>query len=111
MADSAKSGSRGVPDGLPVSGRVEMWRGFCRSDISVSAPFVWRVPCGSTVAPLPRRTPITVLRSIRKGKHLPSPEGDPPPTARRDMVVLPLGERGSLHEAASPFILTGAVNA
>src|SRR5712675_253595 len=30
-----------------------MWRGFCRSDISVSAPFVWRCLSGSTVAPFP----------------------------------------------------------
>src|SRR5262245_3730419 len=34
-------------------GRVEMWRGFFRSDISVSAPFVWRCLSGSTVAPFP----------------------------------------------------------
>src|SRR6266436_6153131 len=34
-------------------GRVEMWRGFCRSDISVSAPFVWRCLSSSTVAPFP----------------------------------------------------------
>ena len=34
-------------------GRVEMWRGFCRPDISVSAPFVWRCLSGSTVAPFP----------------------------------------------------------
>src|SRR5262252_4341441 len=34
-------------------GRVEMWRGICRSDISVSAPFVWRCLSGSTVAPFP----------------------------------------------------------
>ncbi len=31
----------------------EMWCGFCRSDISVSAPFVWRCLSGSTVAPFP----------------------------------------------------------
>src|SRR5258708_786003 len=30
-----------------------MWRGFCRSDISVSAPFVWRCLSGSTVTPFP----------------------------------------------------------
>src|SRR5258706_5992507 len=36
-----------------LDGRVEMWRGFCRSDISVSAPFVWRCLSGSTVAPFP----------------------------------------------------------
>ena len=34
-------------------GRVEMWRGCGRSDISVSAPFVWRCLSGSTVAPFP----------------------------------------------------------
>jgi hypothetical protein len=34
-------------------GRVEMWRGFCRSDISVSVPFVWRCLSGPTVAPFP----------------------------------------------------------
>jgi hypothetical protein len=27
---------------IDVEGRVEMWRGFVRSDISVSAPFFWR---------------------------------------------------------------------
>src|SRR5882672_9031647 len=46
-----------VEDGYQVlaydRGRVEMWRGFCRSDISVSAPFVWRCLSGSTVAPFP----------------------------------------------------------
>jgi hypothetical protein len=30
-----------------------MWRGFCRSDISVSAPFVWRCLSGSTITPFP----------------------------------------------------------
>jgi hypothetical protein len=30
-----------------------MWRGVCRSDISVSAPFVWRCLSGSTMAPFP----------------------------------------------------------
>src|SRR5215467_16166638 len=36
-----------------LHGRVEMWRGICRSDISVSAPFVWRCLSGPTVAPFP----------------------------------------------------------
>src|SRR5215831_1503194 len=35
------------------NGRVEMWRGICRSDISVSAPFVWRCLSGSTLTPFP----------------------------------------------------------
>ena len=34
-------------------GRVEMWRGGCRSNISVSAPFVWRCLSGSTMTPFP----------------------------------------------------------
>jgi|SRR5258706_10425517 hypothetical protein len=29
------------------------WRGGCRSDISVPAPFVWRCLSGSTVTPFP----------------------------------------------------------
>ena len=33
--------------------RVEMWRGGCRSDISVPAPFVWRCLTSSTMAPFP----------------------------------------------------------
>ena len=33
--------------------RVEMWRGGGRSNISVSAPFVWRCLTGSAVAPFP----------------------------------------------------------
>ena len=35
------------------NGRVEMWRGGCRPNISVAAPFVWRCLTGSTVAPFP----------------------------------------------------------
>src|SRR5215470_6129610 len=35
------------------SRRVEMWRGGCRSNISVAAPFVWRCLTGSAVAPFP----------------------------------------------------------
>src|SRR5271167_3838188 len=34
-------------------GRVEVWRGGFRSNISVAAPFVWRCLTGSTVAPFP----------------------------------------------------------
>ena len=35
------------------SGKVEMWRGGCRLNISVSAPFVWRCLSGSTLTPFP----------------------------------------------------------
>ena len=34
-------------------GRVEMWRGGCRLNISVAASFVWRCLSGSTMAPFP----------------------------------------------------------
>src|SRR5450759_1989853 len=34
-------------------GRVEMWRGGVRQNISVAAPFVWRCLNGSTMAPFP----------------------------------------------------------
>ena len=30
-----------------------MWRGGCRSNISVAAPFVWRCLTGSALAPFP----------------------------------------------------------
>src|SRR6267378_588015 len=35
------------------NGRVEMWRGGCRPDISVAASFVWRCLSGSTMTPFP----------------------------------------------------------
>src|SRR5215472_10133001 len=34
-------------------GRVGVWRGGCRPNISVAAPFVWRCLTGSTLAPFP----------------------------------------------------------
>jgi hypothetical protein len=37
----------------PNFGRVEVWRGGCRSNISVAAPFVWRCLTGSAMAPFP----------------------------------------------------------
>jgi transposase len=40
-------------DGRACMGRVEMWRGCCRPNISVAAPFVWRCLTGPTLAPSP----------------------------------------------------------
>jgi hypothetical protein len=40
-------------DGRLEMGRVEVWRGRCRLNISVAAPFVWRCLTGSTLAPSP----------------------------------------------------------
>jgi transposase len=42
-----------LDDGRLEMGRVEVWRGCCRLDISVSAPFVWRCLTSSTLAPSP----------------------------------------------------------
>jgi hypothetical protein len=39
--------------GMGEKHRVEMWRGGCRSNISVTAPFVWRFLTGLAVAPCP----------------------------------------------------------
>jgi hypothetical protein len=44
---------RFVDDGRIEIGRVEMWRGCGRPNISVSAPFVWRCLTNSTLAPSP----------------------------------------------------------
>ena len=61
--------------------RVEMWRGGCRSNISVSASFVWRCLSGSTMTPFPHP-------SHRTGHaDFPHPalgqDFTPSPTARR----------------------------
>jgi hypothetical protein len=43
-----------APANRPTSGadgRVEMWRGGCRSNISVAAPFAWRCLTGSAMGP------------------------------------------------------------
>jgi SAM-dependent methyltransferase len=45
--------TRNAYDLLKLLGRVEMWRGSCRSNISVSAPFVWRCLSGLTMTPFP----------------------------------------------------------
>ena len=61
--------------------RVEMWRGGCRSNISVAASFVWRCLTGSTLTPFPHP-------SHRTGHaDFPHPalgqDFTPSPTARR----------------------------
>jgi hypothetical protein len=40
------------PPGSAELGRVGVWRGGCRPNTSVAAPFVWRCLTGSPVAPL-----------------------------------------------------------
>ena len=61
--------------------KVEMWRGGCRSNISVSASFVWRCLSGATMTPFPHP-------SHRTGhEDFPHPalgqDFTPSPTARR----------------------------
>jgi len=61
--------------------RVEVWRGCCRSNISVAAPFVWRCLTGSAVAPSPHpahRTGHADLPHPALGQDL-----TPSPTTRR----------------------------
>jgi hypothetical protein len=63
------------------SGRVEMWRGGCRSNISVAAPFVWRCLSGSTLTSFPHpahRTGQADLPHPALGQNF-----TPSPTARR----------------------------
>ena len=65
-------------------GRVEVWRGGCRSNISVAAPFVWRCLTGSTLAPSPHpahRTGHADLPHPALGQNI-----TPSPTARRAQV-------------------------
>jgi hypothetical protein len=45
--------ARFLDDGRIDLGRVEVWRGRCRPNISVAAPFVWRCLTGSTLASSP----------------------------------------------------------
>src|ERR1700687_649082 len=62
-------------------GGVEMWRGGCRSNISVAASFVWRCLNGPTVAPFPHpahRTGLADLPHPALGQDI-----TPSPTARR----------------------------
>ena len=48
--------------------RVEMWRGGCRSNISVAAPFVWRCLTGSAVAPFPH--PLALRPAHSRGHQV-----------------------------------------
>src|ERR1700694_5849780 len=45
-------------------GRVEMWRGGCRLNISVAASFVWRCLSGSALTPFPHPAHRTGLADL-----------------------------------------------
>jgi IstB-like ATP binding protein len=65
----------------PSVGRVEVWRGGCRSNTSVAAPFVWRCLTGSALAPSPHpahRTGHADLPHPALGQNI-----TPSPTTRR----------------------------
>ena len=54
--------------GKADKGRVEMWRGGCRLNMSVAASFDWRCFSGSTMAPFPH-PPGHRRRSPASGSH------------------------------------------
>jgi hypothetical protein len=73
-----------IVDRVPVQlGRVEVWRGGFRSNISVAAPFVWRCPTGSTLAPFPHPAHRTGHADFPHPQDI-----TPSPTTGRDQAVL-----------------------
>src|SRR6478735_7325892 len=93
-------------------GRVEVWRGGCRSNISVAAPFVWRCLTGSTLAPSPHpahRTGHADLPHPALGQNI-----TPSPTAPLAQVGSDVrarsacrGARGIGPAPASPDLVLG----
>src|ERR1700741_2283483 len=84
-----------------------MWRGGCRSEISVSAPFVWRCLSSSTMTPFPHpahRTGLADLPHPALGQDL-----TPSPTARRVQAQLGVrarsARRGARVDRSIPLIL------
>src|ERR1700740_2378834 len=65
-----------------------MWRGGCRPNISVAAPFVWRCLTGSTVAPFSHPA------------HRTGHADFPPPALRQDVTAAPT--RGQAYETVMP---------
>src|SRR5262249_26768365 len=103
---TAQECSQLVAFGLVQLGRVEMWRGSCRSDISVSASFVWRCLSGSTVARFPHlahRTGHADLPHPALGQDL-----TPSPTARhaqaRSDVRARSGRKGARVDRSRPCV-------
>jgi hypothetical protein len=81
------------PPNSVENGRVEMWRGGFRSNISVSAPFVWRCLIGSAVAPFPHlahRTGHADLPHPALGQDF-----TPSPTTRRAQAQSNVRARGA----------------
>jgi hypothetical protein len=66
-----------------------MWRGGCRPNISVSAPFVWRCLSGSTLTPFPhpanRQDPLAI--SVAKLIIEFAKDGERDPIRLRDLVL------------------------
>src|SRR5262249_48466970 len=75
-----------APRAPSIHGRVGMWRGGCRLNISVAASFVWRCLSSSTVTPFPHlahRTGHADLPHPALGQDL-----TPSPTAGRGQARL-----------------------
>src|SRR6266545_2665504 len=89
-----------------VDGRVEMWRGCCRLNISVSASFVWRCLSGSAMAPFPHpahRTGHADLPHPALGQYF-----TPSPTARRAQAGIGVrarsARRGAREDKSRPCV-------
>ena len=99
-ADVRSCGLSGnVPLGQSITGfgRVGMWRGGCRSNISVAAPFVWRCLTGSAMAPFPHpahRTGHADLPHPALGQNF-----TPSPTTRRAQAGLGVRARSARRDA------------
>jgi hypothetical protein len=96
-------GSRGGRPEVAVSGqtdafgRVGMWRGGCRSNISVAASFVWRCLNGSAMAPFPHpahRTGHADLPHPALGQNF-----TPSPTTRRAQAGIGVRARSARRDA------------
>src|SRR4029077_5832746 len=103
---------------IHVHGRVEVWRGGVRLNISVSASFVWRCLTGSTLAPFPHpahRTGHADLPHPALGQEL-----TPSPTTGRAHDRSDVGARSTCRVArveisrlgvACPCVWTAATGA
>jgi hypothetical protein len=92
--------------GIDAIGRVEMWRGGCRLNISVSASFVWRCLSGSAMTPFSHpahRTGQANLSHPALGQDF-----TPSPTARRVQAQLSVrarsARRGARVDKPRPYV-------
>src|SRR6201993_296427 len=91
--DYGQSGQHLLNLSFTAFGRVEMWRGGGRLNISVAASFVWRCLSGSTMAPFSHPAHRTGLADFQ----LPALGQDftPSPTARRAQACSSVRDRSA----------------